>query len=127
MVALPGNLMRSFQVHSPFVPADCAAVDCSHYLLGWRTVIDEATELGQSQARYIRAESGRGFVETREAGLTVFTFEAGQKCFAKHKARDQDKPEIFLVRDDTARAHSGADPWLDDFNTNADRVNKDRE
>lgn len=61
----------------------CAEAECGPYLNGWASLIDETTELGQRQAYYIRKRSGRRFVEHRnDAGLTVFTFAAGQSCFA---------------------------------------------
>lgn len=91
-------------------PATCKEVDCPHWLMGWQTIVNEAERLGQMQAAYIRRESGRAFTEARnEAGLTVFTFAADQRCFGKHTVT-LDRPAVF--RKD-GREMVG-DDWLDD-------------
>lgn len=111
-----------------FRPATCAEVDCDHYLHGWRSLIDESTDLGQRQAHYIRTKSGRGFTERRdEAGITEFTFEAGQACFraSEHRTNVGRKP-LFVVDslNDSGRVsrrlHSSADPWADDLHGHLD-------
>lgn len=105
--------------------ASCAEVECAHYLNGWRTLVDEATDLGQQQAHYIRYEQRRGYTECREAGLTVFDFEPGQPCFqADTHQVPLGKPALYVVRDGDWRGnprgtrpyvHSRPDDWLDDF------------
>lgn len=138
---LPAQAFKTYQIVAPvsthFRDATCAEVDCAAYLSGWRTVVDERVDLGQGQAHYIRTESGRRFVEHRdEAGMTVFEFPAGQKCFRPHKAR-LDRPEIYVVtggdwrgnpRGLEPRRHANADDWIDDFATHqqtlADRLNQ---
>ena len=76
--------------------------------------------LGQEQAAYIRHKSGRTFREQRtEAGLTVFRFEAFQRCFAEHRT----KPDRFLVRDGDwrgnptgrGRLHVNGRDWIEDL------------
>jgi hypothetical protein len=134
--ALPAEHMQTYRIVRPaqthWRPASCAEVDCLAYRHGWRSVIDERTELGQSQAHYIRRESGRGFTEVRDStGCTVFTFEAGQRCFnaTNHQVEVGHDP-LYVVRGGdwrgnprgTVRRHSGPDPWLDDFATNQDRI-----
>lgn len=127
---LPAHAYKTYQIITPlsthFRPATCTEVDCPQQAGGWRTTVDERTNLGQGQAHYIRSESGRRFTEHRdEAGLTVFTFEAGQRCFAadKHRVR-LDRPEHFLVRGGDWRGdpmggrpflHSSPDNWVEDF------------
>lgn len=132
---LPVQAVKTYQILAPaqthFRAATCAEVDCSNYLHGWASVIDESTELGKAQAHYIRNQSGRRFTEDRNhaPGMTLFVFEAGQTCFAQHKAR-LDRPEIFLVRDGdwrgnptgNRRQHTHADDWVDDFATNQQQL-----
>jgi hypothetical protein len=121
---LPAHAFKTYQIVSPadtFVKAACAQVGCVGWRNGWESHIDEATDLGRSQAHYIRGGSARTFTETRRAdGVTVFRFEAGQRCFADHQTR----PEHFLVRDGDWRGnpygtqpfvHSSPDDWVEDF------------
>lgn len=125
---------KVYQVVSPikthFRKAEsCAEVDCSAYLNGWKTTIDERTELGQSQAYYIRKVSGRGFTEQKtESGLTEFLFEPGQNCFKLdfHRVR-LDKPQLY-------RERTGRGPvipveynqWQEDFAFHQEKLKKER-
>lgn len=102
------------------VVAACKDVGCEAWAHGWETAVDEATMLGQEQAAYIRHKSGRTFREQRtEAGLTVFRFEAFQRCFAEHRTR----PDVFRRRDGDWRGnptgqfrqHVRAQDWIEDF------------
>ncbi len=113
---------QTFSITSPpdrQVRAACEQVGCERWRLGWKSVIDESTPLGASQAYYIRKESGRTFREQKTAaGLTVFSFESGQRCFAEHRTR----PEIYVVRGGDWRKHTGparthqrAADWQEDF------------
>jgi len=125
---MPVTAYKTYRILAPvsshFRPGTCAEADCPHYLSGWQSRIDESTELGQRQAHYIRRESGRRFTEHRdEAGLTVFGFEAGQKCFGgQHQVR-LDRPELYVVQDGDwrgnptgrVRRHANATDWVDDF------------
>lgn len=139
--ALPADAMTTYRIARPkgthWRPARCAEVDCAPYLHGWRTVIDESTEQGQAQAHYIRNVAGRGFTEARdEAGLTVFTFAAGQACFAAHQHRAPlDREPLYVVRGGDwrgnprgtqPRVHTRPEDWVDDFATHqitlADRL-----
>lgn len=132
--ALPVHAFKTYQVVAPpsthWRPATCADVGCEAMAGGWRSVIDESTELGQKQAHYIRRESGRKHVEHRDqAGLTVFEFEAGQRCFAPHQVR-LDRPEIYLVRggdfrgnpSGQVRKHANAADWVEDFQDHQGRL-----
>lgn len=132
---LPVGSMKTYQVVAPrsthFREATCAEMNCPNYMHGWMTEIDESSELGQSQAYYIRNSSGRHFTENRNVrpGLTVFTFEAGQKCFSTHQTR-LEKPEIFLVKGGDwrgnptgmRRQHANADDWVEDFAEHQDKL-----
>jgi hypothetical protein len=128
---------KTYAIHRPLQThwrqGTCAEKQCRGYTEGWKTRIDESTELGQGQAYYIRKESGRSFTEERdEAGLTVFTFEAGQQCFrpAKDHMIEIGKPELYVVRGGDwrgnprkeRRRHFNGDDWVDDFANHQDRL-----
>jgi hypothetical protein len=121
---LPAQAYQTYSITQPrdtTVVAACEQVGCPQWRHGWDSVIDERTELGARQATYIRSASRRTFRElTTEAGLTVFRFESGQRCFAEHRTR----PELYAVRDgDCARGnptgrvrkHTRAADWVEDF------------
>jgi hypothetical protein len=114
-------------------PASCAEVDCPHHLRGWVTTIDETSALGQMQAGHIRHHAGRAYTEARgEHGMTVFTFPAGQRCFASadHRVPLEREP-LWLVRGGDWRGnplrirtvrHTRAEDWRDDFGEHQDRI-----
>jgi hypothetical protein len=129
--------MQTYRIVSPpdaTVVSACERVGCPHWRDGWDTIVDEASQLGQAQAAYIRSgATGRSYRETRtEAGLTVFRFEAHQRCFQEHRTRT----ELYLVRggdwrgnpDRMARDHSRPEDWVEDFAEHqqrlADRIDK---
>lgn len=125
--AMPAEAYKTYQITAPrgshFKPASCADANCEAFLFGWKTVVDESTDIGQRQAHYIRQESRRGFTESRDGALTVFTFEAGQTCFAEHQVR-LDRPSLYIVRDGDWRGspssaqpryHARPEDWVDDF------------
>lgn len=125
---------QTYSITSPpdrTVRAACEQVGCEQWRLGWQSVIDESTPLGRSQAAYIRQQSGRTFREQKTAaGLTVFRFESGQRCFAEHQTR----PEIYLVRGGDwrkqtgpARTHQRAQDWQEDFGEHQLRLVAQRE
>jgi hypothetical protein len=105
----------------------CEEDNCEWYLKGWQTTCDETTQLGQTQAAFIRGDKSRRHTETRESPTTVvFRFEAGQKCFRQHRV-PLGRPELYLVRGEQGAqsfVHSGPESWLDDFCTNQERVNR---
>jgi len=127
--ALPAAVMKTYKIVAPvsthWVPATCARVGCEAHEHGWVSYIDEGTGLGQRQAHFIRRESGRRFTEDRnDQGITEFTFEPGQECFASgvHQARTG-RPERYLVTGGDWRGnpagdrfeHTSAESWVDDF------------
>lgn len=126
---------QTFQIAAPVAThwreATCEQVDCPGYLYGWRSVIDERTDLGQAQAHYIRHDRSRKHDEERMPdGLTAFTFEPGQTCFDTHQARVE-RPELFVVRGGDwrgnptgvePRLHKNPDFWVEEFAENQDRV-----
>ncbi|QDN57390.1 hypothetical protein [Streptomyces sp. S1D4-20] len=128
--AMPVGAYQTYSITAPrdvTVVAACEQVGCEAWARGWDSVIDESTDLGKTQAAYIRGQSGRTFREMKtEAGLTVFRFEAHQRCFAEHRTR----PEIYLVRDGdhrgnpTGRQRQHARPadWVEDFGDHQQRI-----
>ncbi len=110
-------------------PATCVEVDCEVSRLGWTTTVDEATELGQRQAAYIRTQSGRHPLERREAELTVFTFLPGEECFTAHTIRS-DREAIYAVRPGDYRAygipflHDTPEFWIEDYAGHLDKIDK---
>ena len=133
---LPADAMKTYSVSAPrathFRRASCSEVECANQASGWKTAIDESTDLGKQQAFYIRNRQSRHFTEDRnqQPGLTVFTFEAGQECFAGHEVRI-DKPEIYLVKGGDWRGnprglqtvkHASAADWVDDFANHQDQL-----
>lgn len=114
-----------------FRPATCEEVDCGAHQRGWQTTIDESTQLGQTQAHYIRAQSGRRYTEDRtETGLTLFIFPPGQTCFRsdEHKTNIGRAPLFVVDSGDRRYRHATADSWMDDLRTHTggiiDEINK---
>lgn len=129
----PLHDVGAYQTYSIHVPTDtrvraaCEQVGCEQWLYGWESAIDESTPLGQMQAAYIRQSSGRSFRELKSAaGLTVFRFESGQRCFREHQTR----PELYAVRDGDwrgnptgrVRQHVNAADWVEDFGEHQQRI-----
>lgn len=129
----PLHAVQAYQTYSisqrpdVLVRAACQQVSCAAWQHGWETRVDEATEQGQQQAAYIRTRAGRTFRELRTtAGLTVFRFESGQRCFAEHKTN----PEVYGVRDGDwrgnpsgrIRQHQRPIDWVEDFGEHQLRI-----
>lgn len=132
--ALPSRGYKTFQIIAPlkthFRAATCEEVECAAYVNGFRLFADEAAELGQAQAAYVRRECGRKFTEDRDAaGLTVFTFPPGTKPFASdehtsHKVR-LEREEVFLTHPGDWRwrpnagerhyRHTRSEFWTEEF------------
>jgi hypothetical protein len=119
----PAQAYKTYQILSPLdtaVRAACEDAGCLAWRHGWETQVDERTDLGVAQATYIRQRSGRTFTERRTGeGLTVFRFEAFQRCFADHQTR----PERYFVRGGDWRGNPRGDvrehvrpgDWVEDF------------
>lgn len=116
---MPAGAYQTFSVKSrpdKRVRTVCERVGCRAWREGWESLIDESTQLGQQQAAFIRG-AGRTFREQRTAaGLTVFRFEAYQRCFADH----QTIPEKYVVqrgdhrqRLGGLRVHKRASDWVE--------------
>jgi hypothetical protein len=129
---MPAHAYTTYQIASPisthYRNGTCDEAGCLAHRYGWTTTVDESTTLGQGQAHYIRKTSGRRYVESRDAGLTTFTFEAGQKCFTTHKV-PLDRPELYVVRGGDHRGNPRgeftehrADTWVESFAEHQDRI-----
>lgn len=144
---LGAHQVQTYQVAAPPAThtrsASCAEVDCPAHAHGWTTTVDEATELGQRQAAYIRHECSpatatvvapagrRRYVESRtQTGLTAFTFPAGQTCFASHTV-PLERPALYIVRGGDwrgnpagvpGRTHRRPQDWVEDFAGHQDRL-----
>jgi len=131
----PGNF-KTYQILAPksthFRKATCEEFGCDAMANGWKTVVDETSEIGMAQALYIRKHSGRKFREDRGVvdNLTIFIFVAGQRCFREHMLR-LDRPEVFLVKDGDHRGnprgteprrHVRASDWVEDFAEHQDGI-----
>ncbi len=133
--ALPPQDMKTYSIASPVEThtrsARCEEVGCEAQAAGWQTLVNESTDLGSRQAHYIRTMSGRAHTEALEAGVTTFTFPAGEQCFADHRV-SLDRPEFYLVRGgdwrgnprSEARQHSGPDAWVNDFGEHQDALDR---
>lgn len=100
----------------------CRDVGCEAWLYGWETILDESEPGppgGRAGADWIRQESKRDFTESRSGPLTVFRFEAHQRCFEDHDTL----PDIFKVRDGDwrgnptkrGRLHANGRDWIEDL------------
>lgn len=131
---LPQDTKR-YQFKAPpsthYRPATCAEVDCPWYLDGFQVRLDEATADGAARAAYLRADGVRDgtaglrpqgsdvryYRETREGGVTVFTYPPGTRGMGcQHRIR-LERPEIYIVRSGLAkpRIHTSAEHWVEDF------------
>ena len=125
---------KTYSITAPpsthFRPATCKEVDCPAYMHGWRTVVDERTYLGATQAGYIRREAGRSFTEAKEeGGLTVFTFAPEQVCFQPHQVR-LERAEIFSTRGGDWRGATTSstiyrpEHWVENFQENQEALKR---
>lgn len=121
IVAIPGTHDRL---------ATCAEVECEAHRNGFAVTVDPGTELGKRQYDYLHADQSRHSIETRgPGGVVTFTYPAGQTCMVEHRV-PVDRPHDFYRR--TGRngsytdSYQHADPahWVEDLNTNQDRVSR---
>ncbi len=97
--------------------AGCREVECEKWLKGWKTTVDERTDLGKRQAAYIRHDSGRRFIETKEGEHTMFVFYPEQNCFSTHLVLLERDPLFSVQRGLAASPRSlNGEDWKYDFN-----------
>lgn len=134
---LPVQAYTSWEVRAPLAQtqdfwrkATCAEVDCPRYLGGFVARIDETTTLGQAQATYLRKDRTRRAVESRDTGLTVFTYGPGTICFKadEHLVRTE-RPSLFIRRGGDWRAttepattYARPEQWVEDFAAHQNRL-----
>lgn len=132
----PVTAYQTFAIEAPLSThwrkATCEEVKCPAFFYGWESNIDVGTELGQSQANYIRRHSGRSFTEeSRLDGTATFHFPPGQTCFdaASHRVR-LERNEIYIVRGGDwrgnptreRRVHTSAGTWVEEFAEHQDAL-----
>lgn len=137
MAALPAQGFQTYRLHSPqdiTVVTACEQAGCEAWRNGWYFEVDETTDLGQAQAQYFRSGAHRRTyreLARNNAGLTVFRFEAHQRCFDEHRTR----PESYLVMAGVTgaldrrplRRHARADDWAEDLHERIDAIESARE
>ena len=77
-----------------FVPANCAEVECDHYLNGWMTIVT----VGSAQEHFIRHDPTRRWTERKAEGqsdVIEFIFEPGQNCYTEHEVASGRPPLLF--------------------------------
>lgn len=134
--AMPVQAYKTYGIVAPVAThwraATCDEVACPAYQNGWDTHVNEADQLGQRQAHYIRREAKRSFTEARRPdGLTTFSFPPGQVCFRQHRTRIE-REELFLMRtgdhrgspDGVRRSYDRPDQWVDDFAEHQDAISR---
>lgn len=131
---LPARAFQTWGVSAPvnthWRDATCEEVECAHYLRGWRTVVDPATQQGAAQVYYIRQDRSRSCTEERLAdGKLSFTFRPNQRCFTQHRVRIP-RPEIFYVRGGDwrgnptglRRLHTHPEHWVEEHADNQSKI-----
>lgn len=118
----PVTAYKTYSIRSPrdtLVLTACEQAGCPKWRAGWETMLNEADPAHAEAAAWIRTQSRRTFTERRSGDLTVFRFEAGQRCFEDHQTR----PERYLVRGGDWRGnptgqhreHVRPADWQEDF------------
>lgn len=137
--ALPAHAFKSYSVRYPLSThwrkATCEEVDCPQYMLGWDTVVDVGTELGQRQYDYITHDRSRSYTMTKE-GLTLvrFHYGPGNQPFAgpshDHRIKVERAPLMLVTGGDWRGnprgtepvVHRNAENWVDDLARHQDRL-----
>lgn len=139
LVTAPVHTMRTFQMDQPiethYRRATCAEVSCAAHAAGWRMGFDLTDPERRAAARWIRDKSGRAYTyELVEGGnKIVFTFAAGQACFAKHRVPLEREP-FYIVRGgdfrgnpERVRVKHSADTFIDQWENDLGQLNAVRE
>lgn len=100
--------------------ATCDEVECWAYANGFEIHVDEATELGQRQAHYLRTDTSRTRpAEVRVGAVTVFRYPPGQRCTESRSPAHWVAVDQFFI----ARGR-GTTPelWVEQFGENQQRI-----
>lgn len=138
-VTAPVQTMRTFQLdqplHTHFREVSCAEAGCSASANGWRMGFDLTDPDKREAAQAIR-RSGRTYTYQLLDDDTkiIFTFAAGQPCFARHRVPLEREP-FYVVRAGDWRGnptgqrmrHRNADDFLDHWSTDLDQLKTVRE
>ncbi len=128
---LPAAAMLTHEMAAPLAThwrkATCEEVNCPEFLNGWMLPLAGLDDGDIWQAR----NSGRRYREQPTDAGPVLIYEAGQPCFRESTHRlPLDRPPLFIARDGDWRGNprgtdpvifSGADPFVDHFNTHMER------
>lgn len=126
---LPVAAMKTYAIRQQpdrQVKTACELANCGQWAKGWETFLNEADPAHAEAADWIRRHSGRTFTESRSGGLTVFRFEAGQRCFKEHRTH----PQRFVERGGDWRGnprrdlivHARPANWQESFAEHQDRL-----
>lgn len=99
------------------VKVACELVRCENWLYGWDVILDEREPAHRDLAARIRSgEYRRTYRELPGGGdVTVFRFEAHQRCFEEHRTR----PATWLAG---AQRVTGMAEWIDDLDNHVGRL-----
>lgn len=136
----PVHQMRTFQLDQPLAThyrrATCDEVQCQAQAAGWRMAFDLTDPDKREAARFIRDKAGRSYTYELfdEGRRIVFTFAAGQRCFAQHRVPLERDP-FMIVRSGDIRGsgdgwrmqHTSAESMLDHWSSDLDQLNTIRE
>lgn len=130
----PVGAYATFRVANPRAthtrPATCEEVGCKPFLNGFLVTCNEATDLGQRQAAYLR-EHRRDGRERNGPGGTEFVFLPGSRCMGTDHRVLLDRPPVCLVRPGDWRGNPGGaharrtvhvSEWLERFALNQDKL-----
>lgn len=126
-------------VATHFIELPCKVAQCRRYLHGWTTTLDPKREEHLVFIQHIvGGRSGRRWShgENTPEGYLTFVFPPGQPCFKNsHHRRDEDVPELYVVRGGDFRTPIRArefkqmafDNWVEAFDRNQSALVKAHE
>ena len=149
-VKLPAHLRKTFHYLTPsdthYRIVDCATAAeaglCRHHAAGFLVPVDvmnkEAQVARYKQEGYRFWEGDGPPQEGHPAGLRVFFFPPGQRCFASrenpHRLSLEKPPTLLVVGGDwrgnprgESRQHNNIEDFVNDLHTNVDKLNTEIE
>lgn len=125
---------KTYEMRAPlathFRPATCAEANCTYYRDGFQVRVEGLAP----RVLHAVQHSGRKYsVQKIAEGETYLAFEAGQPCLraSLHRARIEDRPPLYVVRDGDyrgnprgtrARQHLNPQNWVEDFATHQQAI-----